>query len=61
MVYLVRVEQAVAAESIQHNVRVTVVWCQVMMQTIAQVQLLKSMKVHEIKTVTIVPQDREFE
>ena len=59
MVYLVRVDKAVAAERIQHNVHVTVVWCQVMLQAIPQVQVLESMKVHVVETVTVVPQDRE--
>ena len=34
MVYLVRVEQAVAAQRIQHIVHVTVVWSQVLLQAI---------------------------
>ena len=59
MVYLVRVDKAVAAERIQHNVHVTVVWCQVMLQAIPQVQVLDSMQVHVVETVTVVPQDRE--
>ena len=59
IVCFVRVKKAVAAERIQHNVHVTVVWCQVMLQAIPQVQVLESMKAHVVETVTVVPQDRE--
>ena len=61
MVYLVRVEQAVAAQRIQHIVQVTVVWCQVVLRAIPQVQVLESMKMHGVETVNVVPQDTESE
>ena len=54
MVCSVCVDKAVAAERIQHNVHVTVVWCQVMLQAIPQVQVLESMKAHVVETVTVV-------
>ena len=59
MVYLVRVEQAVAAERIQHIVHVTVVWSQVLLQAIPQVQVVESVKVHIVETVNVVLLDRE--
>ena len=61
MVYLVRVEQAVAAERIQHIVHVTVVWSQVLLQAIPQVQVVESVKVRAVETVNVVPHDRESE
>ena len=39
--------------------RVTVVWSQVIMRTIPQVQVLESMEVHVVESVTSVPKDRE--
>ena len=59
MVYLVRVKQPVAAQRIQHIVHVTVVWCEVVLRAIPQVQVLESVKVHTVETVNVVPQGRE--
>ena len=52
-------EQAVVAERIRQIARATVVWSQVIMRAIPQVQVLGSMEVHVVESVTVVPKDRE--
>ena len=55
----VHVEQAVVAGRIRQIARATVVWSQVIMRALPQVQVLQSVEVHVVESVPVVPKDRE--